>query len=262
MLVLASITILTLDYHGEVSHAITHVRNAVRDVLSPMQRGVAAVLHPFGDVFAGAFHYGQLETENQQLRAELGTLRQRLASEGFNASQAADVLALEHLPYIAGIPMVTGQVIGNSTSNFQDTIEIDQGTSSGVGPGMPVVSTGGLVGTVSTASSSTATVVLSTDAGVSTPVRVGSSGLYRAAGQGRGRPLSLSYVGGSTAVRRHQVVYTSGLGGGGLPAGIPVGAVSVVRVSATGATTAIDVTPLVNFEQLQYVDVLEWLAPA
>ena len=127
---------------------------------------------------------------------------------------------------------------------------------------MPVVSTGGLVGTVGTASSSTATVILVDNAGVSTPVRIGTDGLYRALGQGRAKPLLLSYVGGSTSIHDGQVAYTSGLGGGGLPAGIPVGVVSSVKVSPAGNTTAVTVTPIVNFDQLQYVDVLEWLEPA
>ena len=262
MLVLASITILTLDYHGEVSHAITHIRNAARDALSPIQRGLSAALHPVGDVFAGAFHYGALESQNQKLRAELGSVRRQLASDGFASTQAATVLGLEHLPYIAGIPLVPSEVISNSTSNFQQTVELDRGTSTGVGPGMPVVGQKGFVGSVSTASSSTATVRLLTDAGFATPVRIGPSALYRALGNGRGRPLSLSYVGGPTAVKKGDLVFTSGFGGGAIPAGIPVGVVSAVRLSSSGVSTAVNVTPLVDMEELQYVDVLEWLEPA
>lgn len=262
MLVLASITILTLDYHGEVSHAITHVRNAARDALSPLQRGLSAALHPVGDVFAGAIHYGTLESQNQQLRTELGTLRRELATNGFASTQADRVLALSHLPYVAGIPLITAEVIANSTSNFQETVELDRGTSSGVGPGMPVVSVAGLVGTVSTASSTTATVKLVTDSNQATPVRIGANGLYRALGQGRGRALSLSYVGGPTAVTKGELVYTSGFGGGAMPAGIPVGIVSSVRVSPSGISTGVSVTPLVNLGEIQYTDVLEWLEPA
>ena len=33
MLVLASLTVLSLDYHGEASRGITHVRNGVADAL-------------------------------------------------------------------------------------------------------------------------------------------------------------------------------------------------------------------------------------
>jgi rod shape-determining protein MreC len=261
ILVLASITVLTLDYHGEASRAITHVRNAVRDVISPIQRGIAAALHPVGDVFSGTIHYGSLETQNQQLREELGRIRLKLAADAFASAQAGRVLSLAHLPYVAGIPMVASEVIGNSTSNFQSTVELDGGTSSGIGPGMPVVANAGLVGTVVSASSSTATVLLVSDPTSSIPVSIGGTGLYRAVGAGWGRALTLGYVAGSTAVHRGELVYTSGLGGGALPAGIPLGVVRSVRVSSEGLSTAVTVTPLVNLDDVQFVDVLEWLEP-
>jgi rod shape-determining protein MreC len=261
ILVLASITVLTLDYHGEASRAITHVRNAVRDVISPIQRGIAAALHPVGDVFSGTIHYGSLETQNQQLREELGRIRLKLAADAFASAQAGRVLSLAHLPYVAGIPMIASEVIGNSTSNFQSTVELDGGTSSGIGPGMPVVANAGLVGTVVSASSSTATVLLVSDATSSIPVSIGGTGLYRAVGAGWGRALTLGYVAGSTAVHRGELVYTSGLGGGALPAGIPLGVVRSVRVSSEGLSTAVKVTPLVNLDDVQFVDVLEWLEP-
>lgn len=157
--------------------------------------------------------------------------------------------------------MIASEVIANSTSNFQSTVELDGGTSSGIGPGMPVVANAGLVGTVVSASSSTATVLLVSDPTSSIPVVIGGTGLYRAVGAGWGRALSLDYVGGSTAVHRGELVYTSGLGGGALPAGIPLGVVRSVRVSSEGLSTAVTVTPLVNLDDVQFVDVLEWLEP-
>jgi rod shape-determining protein MreC len=262
MLVLASITALTLDYRGSVAHGITHVRNGIHDALSPLQRGISFVLNPIGDVFAGAVHYGSLEHQNQSLRTELGNIRRQLAADRYAESQTEDVLALAHLPYVNGIPWIPAEVIGPATSNFQETIELDKGTSDGVGPGMPVVGESGLAGVVKTASSHTATVLLVNDASSSIAVRIGGSGLYRAQGSGRGRALDLSYVGGSTAARKGELVYTSGLGGGAIPAGIPIGVVASVKTSQTSAAASISATPIVNFVNLQYVDVLQWLQPA
>lgn len=263
MLVLASVTALTLDYRGTVSHGITHVRNGIHDALSPIQRGISFVLNPVGDVFAGALHYGSLETQNEQLRTELGNVRRELSADKYAQSQTESVLALAKLPYVNGIPWIPAIVIGEATSNFQETIEIDKGTSQGAGPAMPVVGESGLVGVISAASSQSATVVLATDASSTIAVRIGTGGgLYRAQGAGRGRALNLSYVGGATTAKDGQLVYTSGLGGGAIPAGIPVGVVSSVRTSATQAAASISVTPIVDFANLQYVDVLEWLEPA
>jgi rod shape-determining protein MreC len=262
MLVLASVTALTLDYRGTVSHGITHVRNGFHDALSPIQRGISFVLNPVGDVFAGALHYGSLETQNEQLRTELGNVRRELDTDRFAQSQSEGVLALANLPYVNGIPIIPAEVIGNATSNFQETVEVDKGTSQGAGPGMPVVAESGLVGVVSTASSQTATIKLVTDASSSIAVRIGATGLYRAQGEGRGHALNLSYVGGSTSARKGELVYTSGLGGGAIPAGIPVGVISSVRTSTTGAAASVSAIPIVNFGNVLYVDVLEWLEPA
>jgi rod shape-determining protein MreC len=262
MLVLASVTALTLDYRGSVAHGITHVRNGFHDALSPIQRGISFVLNPVGDVFAGAVHYGALETQNEQLRTELGNLRRELDADRYAQTQSEKVLDLANLPYVNGIPWVPAEVIGPATSNFEETLELDKGTSEGAGPGMPVVGESGLVGVISTASSNTSTITLVTDPSSSIAVRIGTSGLYRAAGDGRGRDLDLSYVGGSTSAKRGELVYTSGLGGGAIPAGIPIGVVSSVRSSPTSAAASISVTPVVNFVDLQYVDVLQWLEPA
>jgi cell shape-determining protein MreC len=104
-------------------------------------------------------------------------------------------------------------------------------------------------------------VLLVTDPSSSIPVTVGTTGLYRAVGAGYGRPLTLDYVAGSTAVHRGELVYSSGLGGGAIPAGIPVGIVGSVRVSAEGLMTTVSATPKVDLNDLQFVDVLEWLEP-
>ncbi|MGB9111945.1 MAG: rod shape-determining protein MreC, partial [Acidimicrobiales bacterium] len=208
MLVLASVTALTLDYRGTVAHGITHVRNGVHDALSPIQRGISFVLNPVGDVFAGAVHYGSLKTQNEQLRSELGNLRRELETDRYAGTQSEKVLDLANLPYVSGIPWVPAEVIGDATSNFQETLEIDKGTSEGAGPGMPVVGESGLVGVISTASSSTSTIVLVTDPSSSIAVHIGATGLYRAEGGGRGRGLKLSYVGGSTAAKSGELVYT------------------------------------------------------
>ena len=55
---------------------------------------------------------------------------------------------------------------------------------------------------------------------------------------------------------------TSGLDTAAYPSGIPVGTVASVRHSAGSLTSEVLVTPIVNLSTLQYVAVLQWLAPA
>jgi len=261
MLVLASVTVLALDYHGSVSRGINHVRNGARDALQPFQRGIAAALHPIGDVFAGAAHYGQLQEQNARLRSELGNAQRELEAESEASASSTATLALEHLSYLAGLSGTLAEVISAPSSNFEDTIELDKGTDQGVGAGMPVVSGRGLVGTVTSASSDTAIVRLVTDARSKVYVSVaGSTAVWRSTGAGLNRPLSVGEISsGATSVRPGALVTTSGLDNGKYPAGIPVGRVATVH---GGISPTLSTTPIVDVNSLEYVSVLDWLPPA
>ncbi len=264
ILVLASITVLTLDYHGEARKVIDSARNGVRDVLSPVQRGISAALHPVGDVFSGAFHYGALETENQHLRQQLGALQARLSEDRTTQQSAQRVLELAGLDFVQNVRTTQAEVISQPTSNFVYTLEIDRGTSSGVGDRMPVVAGRGLVGVVVDAGRSTAEVRLVTDHASSVAVSYGggSSGASAIAqGQGVREPLAVEEISGPPP-RVGEILSTTATDGGAFPAGIPLAVVSSVRTSDGGLSTSVDARPLVDLASLQYVDVLEWLPAA
>jgi rod shape-determining protein MreC len=262
ILLLASITVLTVTYKGEARHAVGSVRNAVADVLSPVQRAIAAALHPVGNLFAGAVDYGGALGENQRLQLEVGQLRRQLI-ESQHAEQQLDQLRAEQkLPFADGIPEVLAQVISSPASNFQLTVEINRGTADGVGVGMPVVSGIGLVGSVIAAGASTSVVQLLTDQGSDVGVRFGAGNVAVAQGQGGGAPLQLEDVSETSATSPGAVVVTSGLDVAAYPSGIPVGTVSSVRHPGGSLTSQVLVAPLVNLSVLQYVAVLQWLSPA
>lgn len=259
ILLLISVTVVTLDYHGVVARAIGHVRNGVMDGLSPFQRATSALLHPVGDVVAGAIHYGQLETQNQQLRAQIGELEVRGVQQNYSLAAAHQIETLSRLPY-TNIPTVVGEVIAPASSNFERTIEIDLGTGGGVGPGMPVVGASGLIGTIISSTSSSSVVELVIDAKFGVGVLLGPT-YFRAVGNGTG--LALEQLVANPAIPHvGQVAITSGQDNGAYPPGIPVGAVASVTKSASGQLGRVTIAPSVNFSLLQYVAVVQWLAPA
>jgi rod shape-determining protein MreC len=262
ILLLASVTVITIAYRGEAKNVVTSVRNGAGDVLSPIQRVIAAVLHPIGNLFAGVVNYGGALSENQRLQLEVGQLRRELI-QSLQAEQQLDQLQSDqNLPFAAGIPQVLGQVISSPSSNFDLTIEIDRGTSSGVGVGMPVVSGAGLIGSIISAGRSTAVVQLLTDPRSEVGVRFGKGNVAVAQGQGQGNPLQLQDVSETSSTHRGAPVVTSGLDTAAYPSGIPVGTVASVRHSGGSLTSQVLVTPVVNLSVLQYVAVLQWLAPA
>jgi rod shape-determining protein MreC len=262
ILLLASITVITVAYKGEARRAIGSVRNGAADVVSPLQRAVASVLHPVGNFFAGMVDYGGALGENQRLQLEVGQLRRQLIESEQAQAQLDQLRAEQHIPFADGIPEVLGQVISAPSSNFDVTIEIDRGTSNGVGVGMPVVSGVGLVGSVISAGHSTAIVQLLTDPRSEVGVRFGSGNVALAQGQGETDPLQLQDVSETAFTYRGAPVVTSGLDVAAYPSGIPVGTVSLVRHPGGSLTSEVLVTPLVNLSALQYVAVLQWLSPA
>jgi rod shape-determining protein MreC len=259
ILVLLSVTAITLQYKGESNRFITDTRNGVRDALSPVQRGLADVFRPIGDFFSGSVNYSTVTAENAQLRRQLSKLRLQILENQNAEQQLQAVLSEEHLPYVQNIPQLLAEVIGGASSNYEETFEINRGTADGVGVGMPVVAGAGLIGVVTTAGSSTAIVQTITDADSTFGVRIGSAGVVAVAnGRGPGYALSLTGITSSTSIHKGETVFTNGVTGASLPAGLPVGTVASVRRSGNSLVQTVTVSPLANFSGLDYVTVLQW----
>lgn len=259
VLVLLSITIITIDQSSR-THAITSgLKSLASDVFNPVRNGVNDVLHPIGSWLAGTVHYGSLEQENQKLQHTVGQLRQQEAAEAYEHQQLEQLLALDRLPFLDGLPTVTAQTIAVDTSNFAATITIDKGRSEGVDVGMPVVGAGGLVGQVVQAAHSSATVRLITDGQSRVGVAFGpQQNPATLDGQGAGNALTLDFVAPGTRIRTGQRLFTNGLQGGEYPKGIPTAFVTSVRAVQGANQEAVTARPLANLHQLWYVDVIEW----
>jgi rod shape-determining protein MreC len=267
MLVLASVTVLTLDYHGTASKDLTKVRSGVLDGLAPIQRVIASVLHPIGDAFVGAAHYGAVQQQNEVLQEQIGRLRQQVAADAVASEQARQILKLQALPFVGNTQQVDAEVLSGPTSDFAYTLEIDKGTSSGVGVGEPVVGDAGFVGTVISAGRTSAQVQLLQDSHTDIGVRLGVAGQATGVvtGQGRDSPLGLQLLAGAGTVHKGEWAYTSGTtaaGASAYPAGIPVATVTAVHRTPGDFNDSFTLEPLVNPATLQYVAVLRWLPPA
>jgi rod shape-determining protein MreC len=80
--------------------------------------------------------------------------------------------ALLSLNSLAGIPTEVAKVVGSSSNNLDQIIEIDIGRTRGVRVGMPVVNQAGLIGKITSVTDNTANVMLITDSRYVVPVRV------------------------------------------------------------------------------------------
>jgi rod shape-determining protein MreC len=259
ILVLASVTIITLDARGGFHRITSGVKSVAADAFAPVRAGIDDVIEPIGSFLAGSVHYGAVRQQNQKLQAQIDQLKGEQSSQQEVEQRLSQLSALLDLPFIGNLQTVPAEVTNYGTSNFASTVDISVGRRQGVQLGMPVVGPGGLVGQVVQANHSTATVRLVTDGQSSVGVVYGSAGsLAVLSGQGSGKPLSGELVPSNTPLTNGEVFTTSGLQGAIFPGGIPVAKVVSSKTGSTASEESVTLQPLADLSHLRYVSVVLW----
>ena len=257
VLVLASVTVITLDFRGPEG-LVGSLRDGAADLVSPVRDASVTALRPVGDAIAGITGYGALEDDNAALRRRVEELEgDRLRAEDAETELEA-LLDQRGLDRFTTLPTVAARVVGTPVANFEQTIELDRGRDDGISEDMPVVTGTGLVGRVVDTSRSRAVVRLVTDPASAVGVRLSRSGdIGVAEGVGPGRLLDLGLIDVDTDVVAGELVVTSGVDDSFFPGGIPLGSV-VTAASAEGELEQeIAVAPVVDLDRLRFVEVLQ-----
>ncbi len=260
LLVLAAVTIITLDARGGLHVVTSGARSVASDAFSPVRSGVNAIVEPIGSFLAGSVHYGAVREQNQKLQAEIDHLKMERATAADQQEALKQLSALLALPYLGNLQTVPAEVTDFGSSDFAATIDIDMGRSDGVLLGMPVVGAGGLVGQVVTVSHHTATVRLITDGQSAVGTRYGAApgSLAVVNGTGAGKPLSADLVPSNTPLSDGEVFSTSGLQGALFPPGIPVARVQSTHTGSTASQESVVLQPEADLAHLRYVTVVLW----
>ncbi|MFC6288307.1 rod shape-determining protein MreC [Nocardioides sp. GCM10027113] len=261
-LVLACLSVITLDYRGGADSPLEPARRVVGETLGPAETGVAAVVRPFTAVpdwfrSKGALQerIADLEAENSRLLAETRTSgydRQRLEQYDGLTSTAAEL----------GYALVPARVVGlGPAQSFSHTVTIDAGSEAGIRPDMTVLNNDGLVGRVLRVTSTTATVLLVVDAGSVVGGRVADSmemGFLRGRGAlGDAGRLDLELVDNAEVPAKHATVVTWGSEGGApYVSGVPVGRVTSVYSDLRQTSQRAEIEPFVDFGSLDLVGVV------
>lgn len=174
LLVLSSILLLTLDLRG--NPLIDRMRSAFSNVLTPFEKAGDVIATPIRNAWHGATDWQDLERENEALREQIAQQR------GNDLAARAAYGDYQQLLALSGIttryPTVTARVVGGAPGNFEQTVEIDRGSSDGIQVGMAVVDFAGMVGKITKVYDDRSVVRLVTDsaytieckvAGVQTP---------------------------------------------------------------------------------------------
>lgn len=251
LLVLTAVSLLVLDLPG--TGPLRPIRNVLASAFNPVRSAGDALLEPFANGWKGAFGYGDLKAENDRLRDELAA----------TAGQDADIERLQakvrDLERMHGIDagdlrLLTAEVVSAPLNNFDQSVEIDQGSGDGVKAGMAVVTSGNAVfGRIDTTTGGRSTVTLITTADFQVGVRLADGTRAVAQGQGRNRPLLID----SVEVTRAKVgdwVYTSGVEQSPFPKDLKIGKVTKVD-APPGQGTTLEVEPLADLASV-YVKVV------
>jgi len=258
VLVAASVTLVVVGLRD--MPVVRDVREGAASITDPVEGAVDTVTSPVRNAWHGITDYEDLREENARLRADAEEAEAAEVTASDAERQLADLSLVLDLPYASDLPEVVARVVSGPRSNFSHAVEIDKGSDAGIAVGMPVATGAGLAGRVTQVTASSATVDLITDPEFRVGVRLATTGdLGTARGQGRGDPLAVdSSISPRAQIAEGTGVVTSGVDRSAFPPGIPVGAVASTRQGSGGLALELVVDPLVDFDRLSYLTVLQW----
>jgi rod shape-determining protein MreC len=255
-LLIVAIALITLDYR---SGGQLPLRGAGSAIFGPVERGAGYVTRPVVSVFdalAGndSATISQLQKENDQLRAQL-------SQEQAGAAQVPQLASVQRMAGQTGYHVVTADVVAAGGS-YSDTVTIDEGTAAGIKVNDTVLNGQGLVGTVTQAGPSTATVDLASDANSLVGVRLVKTGTIGAvsgtgASMAQSGMLRLVLFGNTSALAPGQELVTFGsIHNTPYVPGIPVGTIARITSPPGALTQTAEVHPFVDFSSIGVVGVV------
>jgi rod shape-determining protein MreC len=202
-------------------------------------------------------------TDQQRLVAENRELRDQvlqLAAQGQQArlmqaeKSYAEVLAGASTRF--GGKGLLAEIIRDARNPFARKIIINQGTTQGLSPGLPVIGGNGVVGQVTAVGLTSAEVTLSTEKDQSEPVMVVRNGLRAiAVGTGREGTIDVPFIPLGADIQAGDALVTSGIDGT-YPAGLAVATVTQVEKNPAFPFAKVTAQPALAPDHHRFVLVL------
>jgi rod shape-determining protein MreC len=262
-LVLLSLVLITLSFRSD---ALDPVQSFGSSVLRPFEVAANRVARPFRDAAGWTSGLVHARSENEKLKQENETLRQRVLESEAAIAQNRDLKS--QLRFVEGprFPQdylaVPAAVLTNPTA-FEQSVTIAAGSKDGVAKEDVVVTSAGLVGQVTKVFSRASRVMLISDP--DSAVRAADArdrGTFGILERGSASDsLVLTRVGKDRRVDLGDMIVTAGSPGGSdlpsiFPRGIRIGVVTSVNQLDTDVYKQIQVQPFVNLSAIQSVIVL------
>jgi rod shape-determining protein MreC len=261
-LVLACLTLMTLDHHPGAGSPIEPAREAMGSVFGPVESGTSAVVRPvtaIGDWFTTR---RRMQDDIAALRSENARLKAEQATTQYQRNQLAEYQGLTSAADSLGQTLVPAHVVAyGPAQSFSRTVTIDAGSRAGVHPDQTVLDNDGLVGRVLRVTPTTATVLLIVDTESVVGGRVGASmrvGFLKGrGGLGDHGTLDLQLVDEAAAPAKGDSIVTWGSRNNApYVSGVPIGRVTAVYASLRESTQHAVIQPYVDFGALDLVGVV------
>lgn len=161
LVVVTCLLLITLDKRG--NPVIDKLRSAFERITRPVDIATEALVLPLERAWYGITNYEDLEKENARLRDQIEQMKGSDIEARTAILQYRELLQQTQLTSKWSYDHVTGEVVGVSPSNFQQTVEISVGSNRGIQVGMPVIDGAGLVGKITRVFPNRSIVLLITD---------------------------------------------------------------------------------------------------
>jgi rod shape-determining protein MreC len=252
------IGLITLDFRQGEGGPLDKAREISSAIVEPIQRGFTTVFRPVGNFFSSIGELGSLRADNTRLEATLEDIQNEIQEAKTIADENERLReTLELDESWASMERVTAEVIQRVPSNFKWIVTIDKGADVGIRPDMAVITVKGLAGKVIRVFEDSATVLLLIDPTGAASAKIDGAGFIASVeGHGVGEPLSMEFVDPEAEVNVGDQVVTSSYNGGIYPPNIPIGVVIRVNANTAALQQDIDVAPYVDFQSVDFVQVL------
>lgn len=235
----------------------------IKDTVTGIQK---VVTYPFNWVFNKIDDYTELvniREKYQELLPEVDRIDSLMAENQELRKQLEAMKEELDIDYtLTDYEFLNATVISRNISYWFNTITIDKGSYNGVEVDMVVVNSDGLIGKIVSTTTFTSEVKLLTTSDTNNKISVAVSSnnkkLYGLISKYNynGNYLEVEGISNTEQVSIGDYVYTSGLGGV-FPSGILIGKVSKITTDEYDLAKIIHVSPIANFEDINYVAILK-----
>ena len=258
-LALGAVTLVTVLVLSLPSHATSRLKLAIGGLFLPLFGLAGATQQLPGRAVDAILPRRELLKEIESLRNENQQLKVQQLQAAATAEENDQLRALVNWQRQQPWKLKLARVILRDPANWWHTAQIDLGSRDGVRENLPVLTSDGLVGRISSVGVTRSQVILIDDPNCRVSARVldpaHDMGVLSAGGPMENSLVDLTYLPGNASLKSGQAVVTSGEGGI-FPPGIPIGKILDSRPVEFGLYTEARVTLSANLGALEQVWVL------